>query len=214
MKNFFIFVHVPRTGGSTFSTILRKNFGDRMESVGNFDPRLENTGIDCISGHVLMHEEKMKGIGQWCEKYERNPVVLSFVRNPLDRIVSWYIYRTKMQRKPVHFNEWLKNNYIANEQSLYLCGGPAMSMTLGVTEMFDESLQMFQMVFPDELKDIDYGGKKHNQSDPVRLKAFGEDRTINTIDVRVQDEVDYALYIQSIFIVRDFVRANEPRKED
>ena len=55
VKNFYIFAHIPRTGGTTFrKEILDKNFKGRIMSYGNFDVVSKNEGIDCIYGHLKL----------------------------------------------------------------------------------------------------------------------------------------------------------------
>ncbi|MGI9368523.1 MAG: sulfotransferase family 2 domain-containing protein [Ruegeria sp.] len=73
-----VFVHIPKTGGSTVSTILRRpNFG----SLTKHDP---SPAIDKHSS-IFAHLEQL---GPQDKDYFK----FSFVRNPWDRLVSAYHY--------------------------------------------------------------------------------------------------------------------------
>lgn len=67
----FIFVHVQKTAGTSLETFLRAQFPDLVTWHGKH-------------GHARTGFEEM-GIEQW-----RNHFSFAFVRNPWDRLVSWY----------------------------------------------------------------------------------------------------------------------------
>ena len=64
-----IFIHIQKTGGSTISEILSKNFPDICQFKAKHDFAIQGTGELC----------------EWKDYYK-----FAFVRNPWDRLVSWY----------------------------------------------------------------------------------------------------------------------------
>lgn len=93
-----IFVHIPKTAGTTFREILDRQFTPaQIRRVGpDFQaginrikalPRAEKDRIGCISGHLPygLHAS-----------FDNRPVnYISFVRDPVDRVISEYLYFRK-----------------------------------------------------------------------------------------------------------------------
>ena len=80
-----VFVHIPKTGGSTVSTILRR---PRHFSLTKHDP------IPAIDKHSSVFVN-LQHLGPDAEDYFK----FSFVRNPWDRLVSAYHYITARREK-------------------------------------------------------------------------------------------------------------------
>ncbi len=80
-----VFVHIPKTGGSTVSTILRR---PNFPSLTKHDP---SPGIDKHSS-VFVHLEQLG-------PEEKDFFKFSFVRNPWDRLVSAYHYVIARRQK-------------------------------------------------------------------------------------------------------------------
>lgn len=103
MKNKIIFLHIPRTGGTTFRDILDrlyhsnnvveiKNFID-SEKIMKSIPKNEQSKIQLIKGHLNF------GIHQWIKgpyKY------ITFLRHPLNRIISTFKYVKNNIKHPDH----------------------------------------------------------------------------------------------------------------
>lgn len=68
-----LFVHIQKTGGSSISHVLYHDLGGRQ--IGNYHSRMQDVRIFF------------------------RPYTFAFVRNPWDRLVSWY---NMMQKKGVH----------------------------------------------------------------------------------------------------------------
>jgi hypothetical protein len=94
-------IHIPKTAGTTVNTMLNV---------------------------------RMKNHYTWEERFvqqNRNPedyFVISFVRNPYDRLLSYYRYKKHKQQtgfektslsKNIDFNDWVKEVYVYNNEKLF-----------------------------------------------------------------------------------------------
>lgn len=97
-NDLFIFVHIPKTAGSTFKYTLARQFPDQgMPKIGpDYQASInhirtlsaeEKTRVSCISGHVPY------GIHRYFER--RKPRYVSFVRDPVNRTLSEYFFLMK-----------------------------------------------------------------------------------------------------------------------
>lgn len=75
----FIFIHIQRTGGSTIINLLKKQLADKIE---------------IISQHGNIKSEEAQLIDQ-----NKDYFTFAFVRNPWDRILSWYTLINKNDKK-------------------------------------------------------------------------------------------------------------------
>tara|TARA_B100002019_G_scaffold232553_1_gene206425 strand:- start:2871 stop:3542 length:672 start_codon:yes stop_codon:yes gene_type:complete len=134
-----IFIHIPRTGGSSISTAInqRKKKGERFDSIRNVK---EKNKI-----HYTISQAK-KTFG---EDIYNEYLTFSFVRNPWDRLVSQYKWRIAKNENDVKnktFKEWVvwrhKNwlNWLVNPRKI-IRGVPQIGhreRAIMLTKSFDE----------------------------------------------------------------------------
>ena len=147
-------VHIPKTGGTTFMTVLASHFGDRL--VKDYElPREEVNRLIggrtsyCVHGHF------------WTDKYADVPDAdyVTWLRDPIDRLISqynfWHNYRfphdpvwRRVHYDKLDFLSFAKLRYISNEQSRYIAGKPIESFAfVGLMEMFNEGMELFRDQF-------------------------------------------------------------------
>jgi len=102
----FVFIHIPKTAGSSFRTSLYENFDN--ENLKNFDLNQHITANE-------LHQFFNKNSLNWDEYFK-----FSFVRNPWSRIVSYYEYQFK---EHITFSSFCKTSkdsqlaYLTNKES-------------------------------------------------------------------------------------------------
>jgi hypothetical protein len=96
-----IFLHIPKAGGSTLSTVIQKNYdakkiytlaGTRQAMIKFVEkPREEINRYDCVQGHM--------GFG-FHEYFDDEIKYLTLMRDPVKRVISLYFY---ILRTPAHY---------------------------------------------------------------------------------------------------------------
>jgi hypothetical protein len=95
-----VFVHIQKTGGSTVHRLLQ----ERIPDIRTKAPR---------------HEVAIRGMPEldaWDEYYK-----FAFVRNPWDRLVSWYSMVTKFPRGGNELWRYVRNNSSTFKEFIYNC---------------------------------------------------------------------------------------------
>jgi len=104
-KHKFIFVHIPKTGGTSIQYIFTKN--DNVTKKEN-------------KKHYTSNDYQRENVNEWNSYFK-----FAFVRNPFDFLVSYYIFRMKMingelgrverfmskKYKKSNFKSWVLNNF-------------------------------------------------------------------------------------------------------
>jgi len=104
MKNKIIFLHIPRTGGTTFRDILERFYHPKnvieikkfieSEKIIKTLTKEEQSKIKLIKGHLNF------GIHEWIDgecKY------ITFLRDPIKRIISTFKYVKNNVNHPDHY---------------------------------------------------------------------------------------------------------------
>lgn len=146
-----IFIHQYKSFGSTFSYILAKNY--RPESL--FHINSENISKETkkclkkngrlkrvIFGHIRLSPELLENSG-----WERT-LVISFVRNPIDRIISYYNYiRTKpnhaLHEKVLHLSF---SQFIRSDLNVDIVNGQARRLLMGSEKGLGDSVATINQI--------------------------------------------------------------------
>lgn len=100
-KRTIIFVHVPKTAGTTIRAIIAGEYsdptkvllgpgtGDQLHAIGAMSPE-ERNEIEIIAGHVPHGFPNLADDPRYC----------TLLREPIDRVVSFYYY---VRREPEHY---------------------------------------------------------------------------------------------------------------
>jgi len=188
----YVFLHIPKTAGTTFETLLIKNFGEGY--IPLYDSTIHDTfntqekkaiatfftEAKCVASHQLSCPLPQPDH----VKVHYKP--LMFLRNPVDRILSYYHYVGNDPRHHGHlefdeyFRQTMKRDYErTNGFGSGVCNAQAQALDpnlepekilaqldslffVGLTERFDESLLIFRKKLADEgvLFDVHYLSRK------------------------------------------------------
>lgn len=212
-----IFLHIPKTAGSTFQFILEKNFGL----------------FHCHTNHASQHDYKShagrKPFGQSELEFARKifpvlrslaghnltaplslqapqPFHMTFLREPVARVLSQYQERTLINRaggRPTPgFEEALQTDgELQNLHVKLMGGGENLDEAkrylercdfVGLTEKFDLSLQVFEKLYPGKIN-LRYRKMRVAPDDSIK-NAIKKDarlmalaREYNRLDVELYD---------------------------
>ena len=210
------FVHLNKTGGTTFKFILRNTFGLQHCDLQSKLPRRPVTeddlcfahkvfpfGLKSVAGHGLIDpRHHLKGRHHY----------VTFLRDPLKRGGSHYqhIKRAKTRSgKAYSFADYLDDPALHNLQVKTIAGSEDLDkarqelaehyLFVGLTERFDESLRILQVLSPNPL-DLRYGrlhvarensAKREVLEDPEKRARLAEQ---NALDMELYRFVEAELY--------------------
>jgi sulfotransferase famil protein len=153
-----ISVHIPKCGGTSFQHVLQDIFGKGrvwLNYTANLsEGRPPATAIPwrtkCIHGHFLSDS---------FDQAAPQAALITWLRHPVERVVSNYhhffrhpdpanpTYR-ELRERNLSLGEFAALPAMRNEASRYLAGKPASAFRfVGITERFDESLEVFGACF-------------------------------------------------------------------
>jgi hypothetical protein len=108
-KHKFIFIHIPKTGGTSVEYVLLKLHGIEI-SLEEFLPLEALSQADkkyymCGGGGSLQHSP----IGSFSPKLQKEYFCFSFVRNPWELYVSEFRYAKKSRKNIKSFRQFIKD---------------------------------------------------------------------------------------------------------
>ena len=154
-----IYLHIPKTAGTSFRMSAEQYFGpdqvlndygeespntseDIRVSVYGDDPaKLRKTGLEkkFLTGHFRMAKYK--------EIFPNSPVV-SFFREPVDRVISEYVHFSSHYDFEGSLREFYQKPHFRNRQSRSMSGAlPTDLEFYGITEDYQSSLEKFNQQY-------------------------------------------------------------------
>lgn len=196
-----IFVHVPKTAGMTFNNILQQLYKDKFIRLEedeylcgrDIKPKIVYyNSYDLISGHFNV------------DKYDHADRI-TFVRDPVERVISHYYYIKKQNSKysapfPGRFafadGLWSggltllefaekRQNFATNYTGI----DPSKFKFIGIQERFNESLKKFEDLIGRKIN-FDYSNEfVNNKKGEVEEDIKQKIRDINKIDYKFYNKV-------------------------
>lgn len=138
-------VHLPKTAGSTFRSVLEHTYGDDLAPVYG-GARLDGRAVRAVHGHFAP--------AQFWSAARRARMIM-WMREPAERLASYYDFwrqvpygagndvHDEFLRREMSFDDFVRWAPIVSEfESLYLRGvdGPDDFDFIGFTERFDDDL--------------------------------------------------------------------------
>lgn len=200
----FVFVHIPKTGGSTLWHIINKQYGANefwsFNENADYQKMIENADkMKCLIGHFPF------GVHQ---QIKRPCTYFTMLRNPVERVISYYYYLARTNPdiiKEIDFEEFLQSpliqGEISNTQTLFIAGGKSPDLQKakenlknnfavpGVMEMFNESLFFIKKECVWDINDYQMVNMRINRSTEIPISE-------NVLDiVKRKNELDLELHL-------------------
>ena len=198
-----VFLHIPKTAGSTFQFILENTFGlsachadhskkkvfrqDDFEFARKFFPRMKS-----LAGHRLLDPLSLK---------IPDPFHITFLREPVARTFSHYQDTILTGAKTWSFEDFLKQAENAKDLHVRLMAGePNLDKAkqylercdfVGLTEKFDLSLHVLEKLTPLPLN-LNYKRRRTASTNDIRKKVVSDPRMIEL--AREYNRLDLELY--------------------
>lgn len=174
----FIFLHILKTAGTTIRhNIFEMNFKGKYVYDGMFKPRL--SGFRGSNSPVIFENQpypkgyKKRDIIFGHFKYDKyqhlNLPMFSFIRHPVDRMISQYYYHRKFYEKKGIDMNLIKFSKLWKNHMSYVLGDLEQYKYIGVVENLQESLNNMcdiigikqpNIIIPKRVAKYDKPGKK------------------------------------------------------
>jgi hypothetical protein len=198
-----VFLHIPKTAGSTFQFILENTFGlsachsnhtkqpifrqDDFEFARKFFPRLKS-----LAGHNLVDPLSLNLPGAFH---------LTFLREPVARVFSHYQDTVLTGAKTWTFEEFMRQSDVGENLHVRLMAGERnldkakkymeRCDFVGLTEKFNLSLHVLQKLSPYPLN-LNYKRRRTAATNTIRQPVADDPRMIEL--AREHNQLDLALY--------------------
>lgn len=198
-----VFLHIHKTGGTSFRSILEKNFGAScchtnqtrrdafsqadLEFVKKVFPRLR-----VITGHNLVDPLQLT---------VSDPFYATFLREPVSRAISHYQSAFTRRGTQLTFEESLKTyRHLNNWHVKLMAGGENLDKAkrflercdfVGLTEKFNQSLQVFGKLAPCSL-DLHYKRLIVAKNDKIQKGLLADPKMLEL--AREHNKLDLELY--------------------
>lgn len=202
-----IFVHIPKTAGTSFRTGLEKIF---LKERLAYDYGLHESLTSASIREFVYEEDNILKAKEWMFSNEISALTghfyapkylpyfdinffCTFLRDPIQRVISDYKHFVRHYEYKENLKVFANEEYFRNRQSKFLSSLPLHQIGfLGITERYTESLNLFQTTFgvavPQEYTNI----ARHN----LDIQHIEDKDTVSFIEEINQE--DMLLYRQAL----------------
>jgi hypothetical protein len=181
-----IFVHIPRTGGGTFSQILKEWYPKHWIRTSGYRNTINPEKSDVICGHFRFQPEYKKYF------------VCTFIRYPYDWYISRWLYHNELSNNKIkspldmknadfgplqqfasenspRYATWSRNNV----QSFYFNNAKISDFDfIGITDKYKESVERFKTLYG-ETRDWNHTYKKNStKKENIKIKPEWKERIL------------------------------------
>ncbi|OED35520.1 hypothetical protein AB833_30355 [Chromatiales bacterium (ex Bugula neritina AB1)] len=151
-----IYLHIPKTAGTSFRISAEHYFGP-WNVLNDYGENSPNTSEDILNAFYSNNDIellKSKGIekkfltghfslGKYREVFPQSPVV-TFFREPVDRVISEYVHFSTHYGFEGGLADFYRKKHFQNRQARAMSGAAPMDIDFfGITEKYEESLRRF-----------------------------------------------------------------------
>jgi len=209
-RNFLAFVHIEKAAGTTFTSILQRNFlyrhcnvktmkkednrvfsADSMSMVFRINPFVRS-----IAGHSVTPFSDL-------ERVIPHVKYITLMREPIDRYVSHYQHQVERMGSSWTFEDFLEQDFTFNFQTMKIAGAPDIDKAkqilrknfflVGIVEEFANFLSVLQQKLLPENFDIRYEPKNVATRNAVKRGVF-QSMTKYRREIEERNAFDLELY--------------------
>jgi hypothetical protein len=196
-------VHIMKTAGQTFRSILRQSFPGRhcdlivgrpatasdIRWAKRFYPELKS-----IAGHCVVTDTDLEQAGY-------QPRYFTFLREPVQRCVSHYQFSMQRAGRRIPFQQWLPEHFNFQTRILSKTQDARQAIEVldrkigfvGLVERFNESLVLFRKWCGDEELNIRYRPQNIATDNSIKQELLGNPKIVAQIEeCHQQDRILYA----------------------
>lgn len=212
MIDMLCFIHIEKCAGMTFHNILINNYflnylslipwnpwtNIDESSFGKNDLKWLLRGIPNLRGFGGHNTRIYNGYGEVCNDIQ----YVTFLRNPITRYISHYIYQVEIMNNKLSFEDFLSekrfDNFMTKRIAGCFDGNKAKKILnknnvfVGLSENFDESLLLMKNKFNFKNLNISYEKKNVSKDDSLKNKILNDKDNLDKIKQR--NLLDIELY--------------------
>lgn len=215
INNFIVFIHIEKTAGTTFNYFLRNNIPS-YKTLNNpifWSEKYQGMFTTEMFQKLIKFFPNIKGIGGHTLRpyfdYEscindKKVSYITFLRDPINRYLSHYNYQNTIMRKNWKLEEFIENKEFSNFQTKKIVGyddiDKAKSILkndfdfVGITEYFNESIQLLTEKFPLVLKYNYFNNKNVANKSNFKYQHLSEISNELIEKIKKQNASDLVLY--------------------
>ena len=190
----FVYVHIPRTGGTSLLRMLRVTLKDKLLHDLTFrkDRRMRD-GIIVLDHSSVDHlnvSDHIKVVGGhfMVNKYDfLNWPFVTFLRHPVKRVVAYYsVWRNRRPNHPFTFEDWLLRypNYMHKMTE----GDLSRFEVVGLMEEFKVSIKLLEKVMNFKFKTNIMSANWFPYKVRMSKKVLQHIREINYLDMQLYEQ--------------------------
>ena len=210
MNKQILFIHIPKTAGTSFRLASQEYFG-KKDTLYDYGKSSGETSEEILRS--IYDENKINLLGDELAKHKRLflsghvPVkkyielfdisnIITFVRNPIDQVVSHYIHYCRDSNYQYDFKTFIKDKKFKNLQSRLLSGYSLESIGfIGLTERYDESISMINTKYGLNLKIL----KENISSEKGLIEVELDEELTDLIEKENMKDIQMYMKVKKLF---------------